>query len=497
VPEAIRNRIGFSLAGLGLVGYWLLPDGALHRFGVPALTGGIEMFFVAGILLVLGGVWTVMYNADLLLAGLLRVFGTRGRRVPAIKMAVSYPLQCKVRTGLTLAMFSLVIFTLMVMAVLTGSQSRSLRLDRDTGGYQIYGAVNPNTPLRQVGQGIAGNRMLRHGIAASGGLSRLPVSLRQPGQQDQSWQPYTATIADDAYLAGTHFTLHARAHGFSSDQQVWQRLRERPGYAVVDALLVPSKNNTSIGGSGGFAIAGFHYEDTTFAPTTIEVRGGTGAVVRLTVIGVLDRHASRLMDLTSGVYTGENTLVAAGLPPVPPTMFVFRVASGANVHPIALALGKTFLRNGLDVQEAQREFDINQSINIGLNNVLQAFMALGLVVGIAALGVIATRSVVERRQQIGMLRAIGFQRGMIRASFLLESSVVALLGTLLGVVLGIILAYNLVESMARNDPSMVFTVPWAQVGCIVALTYLASLVTTYLPAWQASRVYPAEALRYE
>ena len=86
---------------------------------------------------------------------------------------------------------------------------------------------------------------------------------------------------------------------------------------------------------------------------------------------------------------------------------------------------------------------------------------------------------------------------MIRTSFLLESSFVAILGTLLGVVLGIILAHNLVVSTARNDPSMVFMVPSAQIGLIVALTYLASLLTTYLPAWQASWVYPAEALRYE
>jgi len=124
-------------------------------------------------------------------------------------------------------------------------------------------------------------------------------------------------------------------------------------------------------------------------------------------------------------------------------------------------------------------------------------MGLGLVVGIAALGVVATRAVVERRQQIGMMRAIGFKRRMVQTTFLVESSFVAILGTVLGVVLGLVLARNLVTSMAKGNPGLSLVIPWTQIGVIVLIAYLASLLTTYLPAWQASRVYPAEALRYE
>ena len=59
-------------------------------------------------------------------------------------------------------------------------------------------------------------------------------------------------------------------------------------------------------------------------------------------------------------------------------------------------------------------------------------MMLGLVVGVAALGVISARAVVERRQQIGVLRAIGFRRGMVQAVFLIESSFIALTSIVVG-----------------------------------------------------------------
>jgi len=96
-----------------------------------------------------------------------------------------------------------------------------------------------------------------------------------------------------------------------------------------------------------------------------------------------------------------------------------------------------------------------------------------------------------------VLRAIGYKRRMVQASFLLESSFVSIAGTVLGVALGLLLAGQIEASITKTDPSMRAIVPWARIGGIVLLAYLASLLTTYLPARQAARVAPAEALRYE
>jgi putative ABC transport system permease protein len=132
-----------------------------------------------------------------------------------------------------------------------------------------------------------------------------------------------------------------------------------------------------------------------------------------------------------------------------------------------------------------------------MNNLLQGFMGLGLVVGIAALGVIAARSVVERRRQIGVLRALGFQKGMVQLSFLIESSFIALLGIALGVALGAALSVQILDTMSDNFAGITYKVPWVNIVVVVIIAYGASLLTTYLPARQASKIYPAEALRFE
>jgi putative ABC transport system permease protein len=133
----------------------------------------------------------------------------------------------------------------------------------------------------------------------------------------------------------------------------------------------------------------------------------------------------------------------------------------------------------------------NFAANRSFFQLMQGFLALGLLVGIAGLGVVMVRAVRERRRNIGVLRALGFQAGTVQRAFLTESSFVALEGILLGAALGIVTTYLLFQ----NDPgfdnaSIGFPIP-----VLVAATALASLAATAWPARKASRIRPAVALR--
>ena len=165
----------------------------------------------------------------------------------------------------------------------------------------------------------------------------------------------------------------------------------------------------------------------------------------------------------------------------------------------AAKIESEFLANGVEADSLAKLLSDTVAANRTMNRLVMGFMGLGLIVGVAALGVISARSVVERRQQIGVLRAIGFRKRMVQLAFLLESSFVALSAIVVGTGLGLVVAHNVIDN-ARRQPSwqnLGFDVPWGSLGVIFLLVYLVALATTLAPAVRASRIYPAEALRYQ
>ncbi len=100
----------------------------------------------------------------------------------------------------------------------------------------------------------------------------------------------------------------------------------------------------------------------------------------------------------------------------------------------------------------------------GFLALLRGFLGFGLLVGIAGLGVVMVRAVRERRQEIGMLRAMGFRAGLIRTAMLSEAGLIAVQGTVIGAVLGLITTRQLLPARIRSATSAIpFIVPW--VGC--------------------------------
>jgi putative ABC transport system permease protein len=399
-------------------------------------------------------------------------------------------------------MFALVIFTLIVMSILTSVFDVStVDRERVTGGWDIEGQVNPSTPIEDIHLAIAEAPELRsEDFEAVGGFTAIPIEARQVGAEEQRWRWYAARAADDSFLESTKYEFKLIARGYGPDpRDVWTALREDPSLAVVDSLAVPRRSD--FGDSGvPFQMEGFFYEDDTFDATDIEVRDPrTGEVVPFKVIAVMDQLSDSFGELGLGLFTSKTTLDEAIPFPVPITTYRFRLAEGVDATAVAGALEAAFPERGMEAEVLKKVIEDNAGAQRAFNYIFTGFMGLGLLVGIAALGVISLRAVVERRQQIGVLRAIGYRRQMIQLSFLLESSFVALLGTAIGVGLGTVISYNIVNDVREQESieTLRFTIPWLQIIAIIAVAYVFSLAATFLPARQASRIYPAEALRYE
>jgi putative ABC transport system permease protein len=197
--------------------------------------------------------------------------------------------------------------------------------------------------------------------------------------------------------------------------------------------------------------------------------------------------------------TSQRTLSGAFGARVQPTSYLFALKHGVDAKAIAHRLESAFLANGMQAEALSKKLSENVSASLTFDRLVEGFMALGLIVGVAALGVISARAVVERRQQIGVLRAIGFKRRMVQSCFLIESSFIALTSIVVGTGLGLAVAYNVVHD-ASTQPSwgnLSFDVPWVTLAIIFVAVYAVALATTFAPAYRASRTYPAEALRYQ
>jgi putative ABC transport system permease protein len=159
---------------------------------------------------------------------------------------------------------------------------------------------------------------------------------------------------------------------------------------------------------------------------------------------------------------------------------------------------RSLAQEGAHADSIAEQVSEQQQLSSAFFYLVQGFMALGLGVGLAALGVIAFRTVVERRQQIGILRAIGFSRANITLSFMLESAFIALLGIINGVWLALLLAQRILQSDQFSTAGFTtFYVPWLQIAIMSALVFVAAVLTTLIPSRQASSMPIAEAIRYE
>ncbi len=491
----IPDRVARTVTGLALVLFFVLP---VTRWLLGSTKGNFSIFILAGLMIVIGASWAIMYNADALLAALNAVLGRNRRLAPVLKMSMAYPLRSLFRTGVTFAMFTLVVFTLVCGATMTGAFTNAFNdLKSYSGGFDIRATTAPASPVTNM------SAALQHapGVNAAdfryvSSQSFLPVRARQVGRSHPG-ADYVVRGLDSVFLQHTTYGMAAMANGYGSAAAVWQAVRLHPGLAVIDAMIAPRRGSFGFGPRPDLKLSGFYVEDKHFSPIQIDVRDPqSGRSVRLTVIGVLSETAPLEM---AGVFTSQQELTPVFGNRVKPTVHLFALKPGVSATSTDKKLEAAFLPNGLHADAMSKLLSDAVGANRTMNLLVEGFMGLGLIVGVAALGVISARAVVERRQQIGVLRAIGFQRRMVQLSFLLESSFIALSSIFFGTLLGLAVAYNFLDEIQKQPSwsNITFSPPWVALAIIFTTVYLIAMATSYAPARRASQVYPAEALRYQ
>ncbi|HEX5502909.1 MAG TPA: FtsX-like permease family protein, partial [Thermomicrobiales bacterium] len=478
--EALAGGLG-TLAGVGLLAIWLR---ALAQLPTPGgeLRDDAIVVAIGGLVLIVAAVWTATRALGPLARGLDRALSGLARLRLLVRPAAGYLARQRWRTGLTVVMFGMVIFIMVAALTLINVLLNAYAANTaPVAGFELRADAR-GAAIPDMGAALAqAPAVSRASFGAIGGVSTLDLQVVQLGLPASSWHDATVAAVDDGFLDGVQVGFARRAPGYRDDAAVWRALRERPGAAVVSASLLDSA--VAVGGSP---------EDATMPPATLWARPSDGGKpVKLTIIGVLDARA----ELDPAIYTSRATVAGLGVPLPDPTTYYFAVAPGVKVADAAQGLQVSFADQSLAVTDLGDTLRIGQSIRLLLTRLVQGFMGLGLVAGVAALGIIGVQAVIERRQQLGTLRALGYTRWQVRGTLAFESAVVAVLGIALGVALGLVLARSLVALLGAAHPEVRFAVPAGQLALTAAVAWLGATLAIVVAAWQAGRVSPADALR--
>jgi putative ABC transport system permease protein len=139
--------------------------------------------------------------------------------------------------------------------------------------------------------------------------------------------------------------------------------------------------------------------------------------------------------------------------------------------------------------------------------VLDLFLGIfgSLALAVASIGIVNTlvMAILERRREIGIMKAIGASDGDVKKLFFAEAGAMGVLGGVVGVALGwtmghvINLGTNIYLKRQALPPENFWSVPWWLVGAAIIFAFLVSLVSGLYPAARAARLDPVQALRYE
>ncbi|HYA11034.1 MAG TPA: FtsX-like permease family protein [Thermoplasmata archaeon] len=479
----LRNRPVFSAVGVAMMvwgGFAPLDDfllGSSH-------TGGIFIVFVDGIAMVGGAIVLYVFNAPTVAAGVSRILGRRSNSSPVVRVALAYSTRQPTRTAVSLTIFALVVFTMVATAGFGTTVQASLNrtISDQSGGYTFFGFSQ--VPIPNLWNLIEANGTLHPLFADGVPIVTGAVDVAVAGYVNKSFQDglYSAptnTSGVESFYGTNQFAFRSTLGGRSA-AATFSELATNASVAVVDGRYAPA--TISFGTGSG------PHPTVTVGQTIGLSTPGSSTVRNVTVIGVLQETILNGVWVSPALatemgYAGENG-------------FFLTTAAGVSADHAAQQAKIAFFSSGLVLFNIGALLATSIATTEGFIGLLEIFVGLGLGVGIAAMGILALRAVVERRREIGMLRASGFTKGMVLRTLFLEYSFTTLLGVGIGIALGLLIVRNLVGSPSAAAAGITtFAAPWALVIEVAVIAYGLVLVAIAGPAWRASQLPPAEAVR--
>ncbi len=461
IPAAGRfRRLAASIAGITSVVWGVSVFSILS----DELTNPeISIFVIQGVVLVTGAVMTITAN-DWAWRRLLNGVGSSRRTLPA-RLGLTYPLARPGRTALLLGMYALVLFTIAFMAVITAvfeSQASTIAAET-SGGHQIHLDTNPTTPLTE-------EELLAHpDITGVAGLNRTWVDVTSDG-----WTVgLPLTGIDHAFARNGGPDLVDWDATLGDSTAVWAAVADDPDLVAVNRFVLEDD-----------------FGDVDVGDQFV-LTGENGAADRTVTVAAITSQDF----LWNGFVTGQDAVDQTAGTDVAVTRWYVE-SNAASPADAAARINAAFLHAGVDASTFLATTEDVIGSDVAFIRILEAYLGLGLLIGVAGLGVVLVRAVRERRREIGMLRAMGLGADTVRRSFLTEALFLGGQGAVVGVTLGIVTGWQVMtRADAFSTGATDLVIPWVSIAVITVVPVGASLLAAAIPARRAAAISPAVALR--
>ncbi|WP_456398547.1 ABC transporter permease [Mesoaciditoga sp.] len=404
----------------------------------------------------------------------------------SFKLAMAETAQNKRKTGMTIAMYAIVIFVISLMTIVPYSQVVQVKNGRETI-FQGYDAVG----LPLSGKSVKINpKQLKNMKYISYYATASMFSVRYEVNKVAERQFYQMVALSEKALLGSHFKIRSAVKGIRDLKSLWNYLNTHPDSVVAFGLsrAIVGKD-VFISKEGNFS---FNFSNSPSQGMNLLLSGPLKNPKKFRVIA--DFENKGLTAFPMGFYTSiKNVKHAFGN--VEGNEFLLVKLSGntetqkENNFEKFLAFLKTRFAIGLFSKQI---LDIFANMIMSFVNIINSFLYFGLSVGIVGLAILILKTLHERKRTIGILKAIGFTRSKVFASFFIETNFVVILGILSGFFSGWITSSMIYSSLKMGD----MVVPWMHLLGLGVIFYAISIFATVLPIQRASKLPPAEVLRY-
>jgi len=477
----------------------------------------IFAFLVSSLLMIIFFLLLILDSLSIIVSIIKFIFNKFLGISSIVSFSLKYPGENKKRTGLTFAMFALVIFAV-------SSVKASLKINFDSFVKSASGYFG------EYDGGIVFNRKdhlvenFEERIKSSKYFSDFPFSHVIKGGSAfvgflddngsiifvDTFEALSEDVGFD-FLEKNSLRLAKKIDQNLSDKEVFKLLFDGENvilganylesYRTIWSSRIPNSDN--IKKQSGLLFLPWESPSGIDVGDKISVfvnkNNGGKEKLNLRVVGIIEEDLSSPgFNVRTGIFGNYKTLKDLGVD-LDSVKYKFSIKDGFDINEVNKSLQREFNKDFATIFISNVLIEAISSVLDSVTKIFESFLLFGLIVGIAGISVIAYRTVLERRQQIGMLRAIGFTKEQVSLGFLVEFASISFFGILIGFIssyISTLISIKAYETAGTIEKG-VFSFPFTEVLILCFWVFAVSILFIIIPSLKISMLKPVEAIRYD